>query len=100
MSILSLQFHRYLVGPFDPQPMHQIAGILVFGPMPMDRAQVPPRLVGLATERVINAHDLWHELQNYWPSQQDPPYTVPEGWVWCWHEDNEVMVWEILGVHF
>ena len=78
--------------------MQRVSGMLVFGPMPVNRDMVPPRLVGLAHERIITPHDLWHELQNYWPSQQEPPYTVPEGWLWCWHEDDDAMVWEIVGL--
>ena len=78
--------------------MNAITGMLVFGPMPRDRDLVPPRLVGLAHERDITPHDLWHELQNYWPSQQEPPYTIPEGWIWSWRLIDEEMVWEILGL--
>ena len=88
------------MGPYDPQPMHRISGIVVLGPMPRELDQVPPRLAGLTAARAINPHDLWHERSNYWPSQREPPYTIPDGWLWSWHEEDDDAVWEIVGVHF
>ena len=88
------------MGPYDPQPMYRISGLTSFGPMPVDFEQLPPGLAGLATDRAITPHDLWHELQNYWPSLREPPYTIPEGWIWSWYEEDEAPVWEIVGVHY
>ena len=82
----------------DLNPMQNITNMLGLGPMPVERDQVPEGLIGLAMERPVNPHNLWHALQMYWPSHIIPLYTIPERWVWSWYAEDDAAVWEIVGL--
>ena len=72
--------------------------MISMGPMPENPLNIGENVYINKEATKIQNEDLFNKLQFYWPSSINPPYTLPEGCIWSWNDEEDERIWCIVSL--